>query len=323
MSRDATTPTDGGGTPGSPLSRLAVSTLFPGASNWPWIVDLTLLPARLYAGVTIAGAGLDKLPTPDWMVDQTAQMGFPAPAFFATIACVTEFAFGLLLAAGLCTRLSALMLAVTMGFASFRFHELTPILDMHIAQGFVWLFVAFLAVGPGRFSVDALLRRGFRQKETGVLKWGPALITAGVLALPAFAFAGYREFLYTPPPEPEQASSDELNVNSVSLAGTFNGWSLETTPMERVETEDGATAWRANVELPASGPVAFKFAVNGSWDIAVGTESPVIELSADAPAAGPGSTAGDNIVVVIPEAGTYVFEIDPESLAFTVAAAGG
>ncbi|MEQ8837334.1 MAG: hypothetical protein RID07_11070, partial [Lacipirellulaceae bacterium] len=55
-----------------------------------YAADLALLGARLYGGVTIAYAGLDKLPRPDWMVDQVVKIGwFPVPEFFATVACVT------------------------------------------------------------------------------------------------------------------------------------------------------------------------------------------------------------------------------------------
>ena len=107
-----------------------------------WLTEPIMLLARLYAGLTIASAGLDKLPTPDWMVDQVVQLKlFPQPAWFAFIACFTEFVCGILLAVGLLTRSSGLLLAFTMGVAAFRFHRVTPLLGMHIAQGFVWLFM--------------------------------------------------------------------------------------------------------------------------------------------------------------------------------------
>ena len=68
------------------LSRLLIG----GADSLPWLADLLLLGARVYAGYTIASAGLDKLPVPDWMGEQVARMGLPAVGFFAVVACLTE-----------------------------------------------------------------------------------------------------------------------------------------------------------------------------------------------------------------------------------------
>ena len=78
-----------------------LTDLLIGGTRLPWPADLLLLGARLYGGYTIASAGLDKLPVPDWMVDQVAQVGFPAVSFFALVACLTEFAGGLKMAPGM------------------------------------------------------------------------------------------------------------------------------------------------------------------------------------------------------------------------------
>ena len=105
------------------------------------------------------GAGLDKIPLPDWMVDQVITVGFPLPVFFAWVACFTEFGFGLLLILGFMTRLSALMLAFTIGVAAFGFHGVLPLIGMHITQHYLWLFVLLAAVGAGRYSIDYLVKK--------------------------------------------------------------------------------------------------------------------------------------------------------------------
>lgn len=162
----------------------AVDLVLAPGGRLSWWQEPLMLGARLYAGLTIAGAGLDKIPTPDWMVDQVAQLGFPNPEFFALCACHAEYFGGALLAFGILTRPAALLLAWTMGVAAFGWHENTPLLDMSIAQGFVWLFVVFAALGGGRLSMDQLVR------TTVMKRWGAwrGLIVALVLALP---FAGY------------------------------------------------------------------------------------------------------------------------------------
>jgi putative oxidoreductase len=281
--------------------------LFGTSSRGVWLVDLLLLGARLYAGVAIASAGFDKLPTPDWMTDQVAQIGFPAPALFATIACLTEFIAGVMLALGFLTRPMALLLAFTMGVASFGFHRLTPILDMHIAQGFVWLFVVFVAVGGGRLSLDAIVR--------GLGRTSPrAAKRAGLIGVPfLLAVSGYglyREFFFTPPPQTE---AETATIESVSIAGTFNDWDLASTPMSK----DG-DAWAATVTFEQPGPVQFKFAANGSWDVALGSAS---TAPMTVPATATGDPSGGNIVVIIPEAGDYRFELNAETFAFTISAA--
>ena len=270
------------------------------------LLDGILLFSRLYAGVTIASAGYDKLPTPDWMADQVTTIGFPFPAFSATAACLTEFVAGILLALGLFTRPAAFALAIVMGTAAFGFHKVTPITGMHIAQGFVWLFVVFLAIGGGRLSVDAIIRRMARSNARA------AFALAGAFFVTPMALGLYHEFIKSPPPVVDV--SDGLEVETLTMAGSFNDWSLDATPMV---AEDG-DVWRATFDIASPGIVEFKFVVNGSWDVNLGerdTEATTL------PVEGIGEPNADNMRFAAPTPGRYTVTLNATSLVYRVTAA--
>jgi putative oxidoreductase len=282
---------------------LARRLLIGGLEGLPWPVEALLLGARLYAGYTIASAGLDKLPVPGWMEEQVAQMGFPAVGFFALVACLTEFAGGVALVFGLLTRPSAALLAFTMGMAAFRFHGVAPFTGMHIAQGFFWLFVVFVALGGGRLSVDHVLR-GMAARSPAA-----AMLVAALLALGP---AGYGLYLnHRPQPAPQEPAPVE--ITSMSVPGSFNDWDLTSHPLER--QPDGT--WAGTLVFEEAGPIAFKFAANGSWDVNLGDDDPG---SAGFPVAGSGEPGGQNVSVYIPEPGRYRFAVDPVDFRYRVEA---
>ena len=49
-------------------------------------------------------------------------------------------------------------------------------------------------------------------------------------------------------------------AKTVSLAGTFNDWSLDATPLNR----DAEGTWRLTLDLPP-GRYEYKFIINGKW----------------------------------------------------------
>ena len=274
-----------------------------GVDGLPWAVEALLLGARIYAGVTIASAGLDKLPVPDWMVEQVAQMGFPAVGFFALVACLTEFAGGVTLVFGLLTRPSAALLAFTMGTAAFRFHGVAPFTGMHIAQGFFWLFVVFVALGGGRLSVDHVLRRVGSRSPAG------AALAAAVLALGPTTYGLYLNY----GPRPAPADPAPVEMTSMSVPGSFNDWVLSTHALQR--QADGT--WAGILVFVEAGPITFKFAANGSWDVNLGDDDPG---TAGFPVAGSGEPGGQNVSVYIPGPGRYRFAVDPVDFSYRVEA---
>lgn len=123
-------------------------------------VDLGLLILRVYLGIAMAlGHGYGKLPPSERFVTGVAEMGFPAPGFFAWAAGLSEFAGGILLAAGLLTRPSALMVAITMGVAGFIRHSADPFKDKELAFLYLCGSLVFVLAGSGRFGLDRLLNR--------------------------------------------------------------------------------------------------------------------------------------------------------------------
>ncbi|WP_428387956.1 DoxX family membrane protein [Mucisphaera sp.] len=267
--------------------------------------DLCLLGARLYAGITIGMAGFDKLPVPDWMVDQVSEVGFPLPGFFAWVACYTEAVGGLLLTVGLLTRPMALLLGFTMAVAAFGYQDQIPILGgIHVAQLLFWLFVCFLALGGGRLSMDALLTK---QPGTRTKPWGPVVMLTVLLFAVANGFGIYRSI--QPIVEVPVPAADE-GIRSISIPGDFNEWDLTALEMERL---GGGDTWSAELVVSGPTPIAFKFAANGSWERNVGDND---QDGRGFPLRGQGEVNGENIVGYLPEAGRYRLEIDAGTFSY-------
>ena len=103
-------------------------------------------------------------------------------------------------------------------------------------------------------------------------------------------------------------------VERVFAPGSFNDWDLTSHPLER--QQDGT--WAGTIDLEISGPIAFKFAANGSWDVNLGDDDPG---TAGFPVAGTGEPGGENIPAYIPEAGSYRFTVDPDARTYRLDAA--
>ena len=122
-------------------------------------VDAGLLVLRVGTGLVMAFAhGLAKLqnfgPMSQRFLDP---IGLGAP-FALSMAIFAELVCSLLIAVGLFTRLAALPFVITMLTAVFVAHGGDPWADKEAAFMFLVPGVAVLLAGPGRFSVDALIR---------------------------------------------------------------------------------------------------------------------------------------------------------------------
>ncbi len=91
------------------------------------------------------------------LTNTVAELGFPAPSFFAWAASITEFFGGILIALGFLTRPAAAMGAVTMAVALFR-HRADPPAKLELAALYLAVFLLIVAVGGGRFSLDRMLK---------------------------------------------------------------------------------------------------------------------------------------------------------------------
>jgi putative oxidoreductase len=143
--------------------------------------DLALLLLRLTGlGLALAhGWGkIEGIVTGDVrMMNAVADLGFPLPVVFTWAAALSEFAGGVLVAAGLYTRFAAGFAAFTMFVAAFvRHHAHQHLLvvlgvqqaseevrktwgDPEKALLYLVAFVAIALAGPGRLSLDSLIRK--------------------------------------------------------------------------------------------------------------------------------------------------------------------
>jgi putative oxidoreductase len=126
-----------------------------------------LLAIRLYWGWGFFEAGKGKLGNLDQTTEFFRTLSIPAPGANALVAACTECFGGLLLLAGLGSRIVAIPLIFTMCVAYMTAHRdsLSTILSDpdHFTEQAPFLFLlastTVLAFGPGAFSLDALLER--------------------------------------------------------------------------------------------------------------------------------------------------------------------
>jgi len=118
-----------------------------------------LLSLRLVVGATFLLHGLDKLGDVSGTEHFFASLGIPAPELMALFVAVTETTGGLLLIAGLATRIVAAALTVNMVVALATAHD---DLRFFVADGGIELeallagaSLALALAGAGRVSLDA------------------------------------------------------------------------------------------------------------------------------------------------------------------------
>lgn len=136
-------------------------------STAAWLQSPLLLVLRLYWGWSFAQTGWGKLMHLERTAGFFADLGIPAPKLNAIMAGATECFGGLLLAAGLFSRLASVPLVCTMlvAYATADREALTSILSntdkFTEAAPFLFLLVCLLvlAFGPGKLSLDQLLRK--------------------------------------------------------------------------------------------------------------------------------------------------------------------
>lgn len=119
---------------------------------------------RLFAGTSLMMAhGIGKLPPSEQFVAGVANLGFPLPSLFAWSASLAEFLGGAFLAIGFLTRPAAFFVLFTMAVAFFGVHLHDPYQKKELATLYGFIAIAYLLVGSGRLSIDALVRRKFVQ----------------------------------------------------------------------------------------------------------------------------------------------------------------
>ena len=125
----------------------------------PVFASIALLLPRLIVGAAFVIHGSQKIQNPfGWMGPQS-----PVPGFFQFLAAISEFGGGIAWILGLLTPLAALGIGCTMTVAvsmhSMVLHDpfvsLTGGRSFELASAYLCIAVLILAMGPGKFSLDA------------------------------------------------------------------------------------------------------------------------------------------------------------------------
>jgi putative oxidoreductase len=157
----------------APLRRAAALGLKVAAA----LAFLPPLLTRLVIGYAFYQTGQGKLANPEKIVEFFTSLGIPLPAANAAFVSRLEFYGGMLLIAGLLTRLVASGLGATMVVALMTADKpaflealsgagesgLTDVVPVVYGLFLLWLIVS----GPGAASLDALVRRWIRPADVG------------------------------------------------------------------------------------------------------------------------------------------------------------
>lgn len=149
--------------------RWAYSLLVSGGNS---LQSLFLLFVRLYWGWQICQTGWGKLHNLPHVVEFFTSLGIPAPALNAYFVSGFEFFGGILLAVGLGSRLVALMLAVDMLVAYITADRAALLSifsspdDFYAAAPYTFLVASLIILifGPGRFALDYVIERKWKQQ---------------------------------------------------------------------------------------------------------------------------------------------------------------
>jgi putative oxidoreductase len=139
------------------------------ASLLNWLQSPLLLAIRLYWGWQFAQDGWGKLHHLAKVTDYFTSLGLPMPAQTALFVSFVELAGGILLAAGIGTRIVSLILFINMTVAFWTAEKeaflgvLSSPDKFQAADAYNYWFAALLILilGPGAFAVDWFLQRRF------------------------------------------------------------------------------------------------------------------------------------------------------------------
>ena len=137
--------------------------LFPRAKSIhrSQFIELIYTLLRVHVGYSMFQAGWKKVqdfPISQSFVDHLSDKGWPMPEVLAIMAGWGELLGGALLTLGLFNRVVGLLIMVTMGVAAFVNNGAMPIVEADDAQLYFWIATLFTAMGPGKLSLDRLIR---------------------------------------------------------------------------------------------------------------------------------------------------------------------
>jgi putative oxidoreductase len=127
------------------------------------------LVARIVVGWVFVESGWGKLHHIDKVIGFFTDLGLPAPAFQAHLVATTEFAGGVALLIGLCTRLASIPLTIIMfvAIATAKKDDLHGFSDLIGFPEFLYMALLFwlLIAGPGKVALDAVIASRFKRLD--------------------------------------------------------------------------------------------------------------------------------------------------------------
>lgn len=148
--------------PGGTTVRASIGNLLRCLEKLDW---LAFLVARLVTGIMFCGSGWGKLHDQE-LGNWFGTLGIPLPHFNALFVSTIEFVGGACLVLGLGTRVFALLLSGVMAVALLTVGlqgEAKPLGEWLFKPEvlIVVIFIRFMVTGPGKVSIDAVIRRRF------------------------------------------------------------------------------------------------------------------------------------------------------------------
>lgn len=123
----------------------------------PMFADIGFLLLRILVGGLMVYHGYPKFLDTSKLITRTAEMGFPFPELFGTLAMAAEFFGGMLVILGLGTRFALLGIIITMAVAFFIAHGPDPFGKKELAFVFMCVSIAMFFLGSGKYSLDSYL----------------------------------------------------------------------------------------------------------------------------------------------------------------------
>lgn len=140
-------------------------------ANLAWPQSVFLLFLRVFWGIEFIQTGWGKLHNLPQVTEFFLSLGIPAPGINAAFIGALEFGGGILLLIGLFSRLTAIPLCISMvvAYLTADFDAVKALFSVNYSDFFEaspWPFLLVslivLLFGPGRFSVDAILKSRFQ-----------------------------------------------------------------------------------------------------------------------------------------------------------------
>lgn len=104
----------------------------------------------------------------EWFIQDTANMGFPFPTFFAWVAVLSEFFGGILLMIGVFTRPAAVLNVMVTFTSTFIYHKGDIGKAGLLSFFFMIMCLCILLFGPGKFSLDYFINKSLAKRRATI-----------------------------------------------------------------------------------------------------------------------------------------------------------